>query len=384
MKNIIYLFLVAVFCISIQSCADKVDEAVYHYTQEEYELLSQKLDLPEKTYDYTQVTNRPIPGFNPDLPFHKSTLGRVLFYDKMLSIDGSTSCASCHQQSAAFADTEKFSEGLESQIGKRNSLPLGNTIGFVKYYGTDLSVQTGFFSWDESFMTIDEQSTAAITSPVEMGHNMWDLTQMLREREEYQILFEKAYGPNQITEANLTDAITSFVNSMSSRESKFDQSLAANPNAFDVFTDFSLFSDSENRGKELFNNNCSTCHGSSHNSIVLSSANNGLDMNYEDKGVGAKQNASHLNGVFKVPSLRNIELTGPYMHDGRFASLEEVIEHYSTGVKNHENLSQFLKTGNQAKKFDFSSTDKQDLINYLQTLTDDVFVAEVKYTDPFK
>ncbi len=390
MKKSFFLLISFVACFSFQSCTDTKDSEVFHYTSDEIELLKQTLNLPDETHDYTLVTNVPVQGFNPDLPFHKATLGRVLFYDKELSIDGSTSCGSCHLQAAAFADNEKFSEGLDGQVGTRNSLPLGNTIGFVRYYGTDLQFQSGFFSWDEKFETIDDQSKAAITSSIEMGHSMWELAAQIKADEKYQVLFDKAYGgSNQITEANILDAITEFVNSFSSRESKFDQSIPTPASTFqtaDVFADFEAFSSSENRGKKLFNNNCSNCHGSSHNAIVLSSANNGLDMTYADKGRGGNAGQEHLNGVFKVPSLRNIELTGPYMHDGRFTSLEEVVDHYSEGVQNHENLSQFLKNSatQSALKMNFDATDKEDLVNYLKTLTDTDFVTAEKWADPFK
>lgn len=389
MKKSLVLLVSFVACLSFQSCTDTKDEVVYHYDSDEIEFLKETLDLPEETYNYTLVTNRPIPGANPDLPFHKATLGRVLFYDKELSIDGSTSCASCHKQSAAFADNEKLSEGLDGQVGTRNSLPLGNTIGFVRYYGTDLTFQSGFFSWDEKFESIDDQSKAAITSSVEMGHSMWELATKIKADKKYQILFDKAYGESAITEANILDAITEFVNSFSSRESKFDKSIPAPPNSFqaaDIFVDFDGFSDSENRGKKLFNENCSSCHGSSHNAIVLSSANNGLDMVYADKGRGAKEGEAFLNGVFKVPSLRNIELTGPYMHDGRFSSLEEVVNHYSEGIQDHENLSPFLRNNatQKAIKMNFSDSNKEDIVNYLKTLTDTDFVTAEKWSDPFK
>lgn len=380
MKNAFYLLLGGFLFFSMQSCNDKIDETLYHYTTEEYDVLKRNLNLPEGTYDYSIVTNIPIPR-DKDLPFHKATLGRVLFYDKMLSADESTSCASCHKQELAFADDKPFSEGLQGKIGTRNSLPLGNTIGFVRYYGTDLQIPSGSFSWDESQPSINSQSKAAIENPVEMGHDMWELVQTVNEQEYYNILFKKVYGNKTATEAKILDALTEFVNSFSSRESPFDKAVEQ---AGSPYGSLALLTDSEDNGRELFNTNCGNCHDVNHNAIIMTAANNGLDLVYEDKGMGENGNSSFLDGVFKVPSLRNIELTGPYMHDGRFETLEEVIDHYSDGIQNHKNLSQFLKNGSSAKKFNFSSTQKSDLVAYLKTLTDQDFITDVKYSDPFK
>lgn len=380
MKNVFYFLVGGFLFFTMQSCVDKLDETLHHYTTEEYEILTRNLNIPEGTYDYSIVTNIPL-NIDTDLPFHKATLGRVLFYDKMLSVDESTSCASCHQQKLAFADDKRFSEGLNSQIGTRNSLPLGNTIGFVRYYGTDLNIPSGQFSWDESKPTINEQSEAAITSPIEMDHNMWDLVAQIKEQDYYQVLFKKVYGSEGATEANVLDALTEFVNSFSSRESDFDKAVAATGSPY---TNLSLLSSSENKGRELFNTNCGNCHDVNHNAIIMTAANNGLDFVYADKGMGEKTSDPNYDGVFKVPSLRNIELTGPYMHDGRFETLEEVIDHYNDGIQSHKNLSQFLRNGAQPKKFNFSNSDKQSLVDYLKTLTDNDFITAVKYSDPFK
>lgn len=380
MKNAFYLLLGGFLFLSLQSCEDNIDQAIHHYTSEELEVLTQYLDLPEETFNYTIVSN--FGSSAPtDLPFHKATLGRVLFYDNMLSVDESTSCASCHHQEKAFADDVKFSEGLKGQIGTRNSLPLGNTIGFVKYYGTDLSFPVGQFSWDESKASINEQSKAAITSPIEMGHDMASLVQKLKEQDYYQVLFKKVYGPGNITEDFVLDAVTEFVNSFSSRNSDFDKGVSQSGDAY-AYMD--ILSESANNGKELFNANCGSCHDPNHNAIIMTAANNGLDLEYEDKGMGSNSYNPSLDGVFKVPSLRNIELTGPYMHDGRFETLEEVIDHYSTGIKDHENLNHFLKVGNQPIRFNFSESDKQDLVAYLESLTDVDFVTAEKYSNPFK
>ena len=384
MKKSIYLLLGFGLFLSFQSCTDSVTTEEFHYSDDEFQLLTQTLDLPAETYQYPIVTNGFSGTSTSNEIYHKATLGRVLFYDNTLSVDGTVSCASCHKQEAAFADDRKLSEGIESNVGLRNSLPLGNTIGFVRYYGTDLSVQSGFFSWDESQLTINDQSEAAIVSELEMGHNMYDLAEQINKIDYYQVLFKKVYGTQGATKANILDALTEFVNSMSSRGSKFDNGAQSTS----PYQDFTNFSQSENRGKTLFNDNCGSCHGVNHNAIVLSSANNGLDIIYEDKGIGARTNNSSDNGVFKVPSLRNIDLTGPYMHDGRFETLEEVVDHYSDGIQNHNNLHPFLQefgtSGSEPRKFNFSDQNKEDIVNYLKTLTDETFVTEVKYSDPFK
>lgn len=381
MKNTFYLIIGGILFLSFQSCSDKIDETIHDYSTEEYEIISQYLNLPRETDDFTLVTNGG--NFNPpgERRFHKATLGRVLFYDKLLSKDESTSCASCHKQENAFADNARFSEGIGGQIGTRNSLPLGNTIGFVRYYGTDLLIPSGQFSWDESMASINDQSRAAITNPIEMDHDMAELTDIISQQDYYQVLFKKVYGNAPISEDQILDALTEFVNSFSSRESKFDEGIDGLSSA-DI--PFSNFSNSENNGKFLFNTNCSSCHDTRHNAIIESDANNGLDLVYEDKGMGAKFSNPAWNGRFKVPSLRNIELTGPYMHDGRFATLEEVVEHYSTGIKDHPNLDGELKHFGQAKKFNFTDSEKQDLVAYLKTLTDTEFIRQEKWSNPFK
>jgi len=378
MENTLKLltFCCAIFLIS--SCTDKVDEEYHHYTQEEYETITQQLDLPLETYKYPVLTS--FGTVSAGNAYHLATLGRVLFYDKKLSIDGTISCASCHRQEAAFADNVQFSDGINGQITARNSLPLGNTIGFVKYYGTDLTTQAGFFAWDESNASINLQSRAAIINPVEMGHNMSDIVQEVSEEPHYQILFKKAYLDNVINEERVLTAITEFINSISSRESRFDDALSqANQQ---VSIDFDQFTSSENNGKRVFNQHCSSCHSQTHTAIAQSSANNGLDMVYADKGMGNNLGATY-NGVFKVPSLRNIAKTSPYMHDGRFATIEEVIEHYSTGIKQHENLSDMFDLPSQSG-FNFTEEEKLDLKHYLLTLTDQNLLTEAKYADPFK
>jgi cytochrome c peroxidase len=393
LSRIFWLFTIALLA---QSCDDHIKSTYIDYTDEEYEQLTQRLDLPSELYDYS-------PDFEEDFfnnhleegniqsrrSSHKATLGRVLFYDKTLSINKVISCASCHQQSLAFADDVAFSEGFDGELTTRNSLPLGNTIGFETSYrggggdgGFPDPGNQALFSWDESNTNISSQSKAAITSEIEMGLNMSELVKRLKTHEDYKILFEKAYGDRDILEHRVLEAIEEFVNSIVSNHSKFDaESIASDLN---IFEDFSGYTAQENTGKTLYMNNCASCHSLDHQFTAVATANNGLDLNYEDKGVGEHSSDPIKTGVFKVPFLRNIELTGPYMHDGRFATLDDVINHYSEGIQNHDNLHFNLRSDNAAKKMNFTDEEKAGLKAYLLTLTDTQVIADAKFSDPFK
>lgn len=394
MKNTIsrLLFFTIIILIT-QSCSDDLNSTYKDYTDEEYALLSQRLNLPSELYDYSPEFEDNF--FNNHLDegniqsrrsSHKATLGRVLFYDKTLSVNEIISCASCHQQKLAFADDVALSEGFDGELTTRNSLPLGNTIGFETSYrngGGDFGFGgQALFSWDESNSDISSQSEAAITSEIEMGLNMGTLVNRLKTQEDYKILFQKAYGDQNILEHRVLEAIEEFVNSIVSNHSKFDmESMAADQN---IFNDFEGYTPQENKGKTIYMNNCASCHSFDHQFTAVATANNGLDMIYEDKGVGEHSSDPSKVGVFKVPFLRNIELTGPYMHDGRFATLDEVINHYSEGIQNHDNLHDFLRNGNEANKMNFSDDEKSALKTYLLTLTDEQVIADAKFSDPFK
>jgi len=184
------------------------------------------------------------------------------------------------------------------------------------------------------------------------------------------------------------DAISEFVNSMSSYRSKYDKELDKHyENSLNLNNiagaNFSGFSAAENLGKDLYVTNCGNCHGAINGFPSEVQANNGLDMAYEDQGIGEIEGVSQ-NGIFKVPTLRNIEMTGPYMHDGRFTTLEEVVDHYSNGVQNHPNLSFQLKQGGQPKALNFTQNEKDALIAFLNTFTDQESLTDIKYSDPFK
>ncbi len=388
MKKVLFgfigLFLIA---ISIQSCGDNINETFKDYTDEEYAIISKRLNLPLGVFEYSTnfennffVNHLGEEDIKSRRGNHKATLGRVLFYDAKLSINESISCASCHKQDLAFSDDVAFSEGFDGELTIRNSLALGNTIGFETAYGGGAG--RSLFSWDESNQDISSQSKAAILSEIEMGLNMSTLVDRIKKDEAYPILFRKTYGDENIMEHRVLEAIEEFVNSIVSAESKFDhESMKSNG---DIFSNFAGYTTEENLGKELYLQNCANCHSFDHMFTSKAVANNGLDMEYEDKGVGARTSNPAKNGVFKVPFLRNIELTGPYMHDGRFKTLREVIDHYSEGIVNHPNLDFQLKKGNQPKRMNFTENQKQALEAYLKTLTDENLLADVRFSDPFK
>jgi cytochrome c peroxidase len=387
----VLVLLIGVFIVS--SCNE--DTLVKEEVNNNYAIISQYLNLPETPYSYTPIPPAHAGQFRGDpgdkflhpeqlkLRNYKARTGRVLFYDTRLSHNNTTSCATCHNPENAFADNLKTSLGFDGQSGRRNSLALGNTVGFEFAYGSGQSSASAAFSWDDSVESLQDQIKNAITSEVEMGLTMDEVVRRVREEEFYQVLFEEAGPIRAIDEEFILEALEAFVNGIIATDSKFDREMNAMINP-DPFSDFPGYTEEENLGKKLFNSNCSSCHGTSHTGVVVAASNNGLELNYEDGGKGEKTNQSEDIGIFKVPFLRNVTLTAPYMHDGRFSTLEEVIDHYSTGIANHPNLGRQLRRHEGPKKFDFSSTEKKALIAYLHTLTDIEMTQKDKYSNPFK
>ena len=373
----------------LSSC--QKESTAVDYTANEYEELSKSLNLPGELHNY--IVDVPehinagafflIAPIQLNKANHTATLGRVLFYDELLSRNGTVSCGSCHVQTAGFAHNEALSEGFDGETGTRNSLALGTTaMGLTTSYGgsTEGEALAGF-SWDDSVHSMEEQTQAAIENPSEMGMTMEAIVERVKSIAYYDILFRKAFGENEINEENLLKAITQFVNAISSNESRFDEGMNQTLN---VNEDFANYTASENLGKSLYNTNCASCHGAKHDFTVKAVANNGLDQVYTDQGKGAKTGNSSDMAIFKVPFLRNIGLSGPYMHDGRFASLEEVVDFYSENVKEHLNLSPELRESNgQVKKMNFTEVQKTALVAYMETLTDQEMIKDEKFSIPF-
>jgi cytochrome c peroxidase len=300
-----------------------------------------------------------------------ATLGRVLFYDTRLSANNTTACASCHQQKHAFVDPKRFSKGFDGKLTDRHAPSLVN----LRYY------PRGRFFWDERAATLEDQVLRPIQSKTELGQDLGRLIEVLAHDDHYPTLFHKAFGDQQITRERIARALAQFVRALVSYRSKYDEGLAK---ARSVRDDFDNFTVQENRGKTLFLGRCAICHlpaGQAAHFFMNRPLNNGLDADIKktDGGVGdITLNASQL-GLFKAPSLRNVEFTGPYMHDGRFATLEAVIDHYSQGVKQHPNLDPRLR-----RRLNFDARQKAALVAFLKTLSDRQFLTDPKFSDPFQ
>ena len=201
---------------------------------------------------------------------------------------------------------------------------------------------TGSFFWDASADTLRVQIRMALESEVEMGMDMDTLIARIQSTPYYPDLFQQAFGSSQVTQFAIESALGQFVRSMVSSQTKYDVGLM---NVWDRTIPFPNFTTKENLGKSIFfdaNVGCANCHRT-HNFHMMEPINNGLDLVYDDKGFGDFTQNPYDYGRFKAASLRNIELTGPYMHDGRFETLEEVIDHYSNGIKAHPNLDNLLR-----------------------------------------
>ncbi len=390
MKTRAVLSLFILLSLLLTSCLkDNVEVRSILYTEDEYAAISAVLNLPNDRLSYEVKLPQHMKNLGmtaPVLSDAKATLGRVLFYDKQLSRNQAVSCASCHHQELAFSDNKRFSEGFNGELTLRNSLALGSVANFKSSYegGSTFNGQQQFFFWDERAHSIQEQSALTLQDDIEMGMNLDELASRLSQHEYYRVLFRKAYGADVIHPAFITEALQEFINAIVSTSTRFDDGISAVNG--DPFRNFPNFTQAENLGRNLFITHCSSCHGANMSISPEKVANNGLDEVYEDAGVGGiTQQPSDL-GKFKVPFLRNIALTAPYMHDGRFATLEEVVEHYNSGVKMHPNLDFRLRTedGSAPRRLSLTEDEKEALVAFLNTLTDETLVTASRFSDPFR
>ena len=300
-----------------------------------------------------------------------ATLGRVLFYDKKLSALEDISCGTCHIQELSFTEAKRFSEGISSPT-KRNSMHL-NDLAWSNADG---------FSWIMKENELSSMILLPLTDENEIGANIEDVRIKLENTTYYPELFTKAFGTSNISEDRIVDALVHFISSMTTFNSRFDQELKEG---------FSGFTQSEQLGMDIFAQNCGTCHTQGAHSFFGDEVfidgsivqlfpfffNNGLEEDANDLGAG--EWLVGLEHLFKVPSLRNIELTGPYMHDGQFTTLEEVIDHYSEGIVENKWTGFFLPAGG----FQFTQDEKTALLDFMNTFTDESFLTNEKWSDPF-
>ena len=375
MKKIVYPLVLLAFLVVLTSAVSSFKNKTLVLPPSDFELI-----LPDQPYDYSIDLPVHVVDFifgwgGNDTTFvntvtnEGATLGRVLFYDNRLSGDNSLSCGSCHIQALSFSDDVPLSDGIEDNLTTRNSMPLN-----------DLSWQLGNgFFWDWRSFGLEDAVLQPILAAHELGKNIPDLIAKLEAADEYAPLFEAAYGTPDIDEERIADALAQFIKSMNSFDSRYDQQVTQN---------FSGFTTNEMNGMNLFEQNCAFCHVTPHFGTTdpmqfFFMGNNGLDSVFTDLGMGEWMGDQFVEGLFKSPSLRNVEVGAPYMHDGRFETLEDVIEFYSEGVQHNENSFFSWSMGEDFTGFDFTEQEKSNLLAFLKTLTDTNLLTHDKWSNPW-
>jgi len=333
------VFFSMAFVFLISCSKDKVlenhNEAIGSFAQPDH--------FPAAHYDFSRNPYS-TKGFN---------LGKRLFFDPILSDDSSVSCSSCHHQEYAFSDAgNQFSEGINGGVVPKNVPPIFNMAWNER------------FMWDGGITHLDFVPFAPIINPLEMGSELIEVIAKLNRSKSYKQEFKQVFGKDSIDDQQLFFAFSQYMANLVSYQSDYDGYLNGKkqlkPEAL--------------RGLDIFRAHCASCHQEplfrNHDFH-----NNGIDQENElDEGRFRITQDQQDYGKFKTPSLRNIALTYPYMHDGRFQSLEEVIEHYSSGIKDSNNLDASLKSTEGG--FQFSEAEKQDLLAFLETLTDNKFISD--------
>ncbi len=355
------LFIIALLVLT--SCNKSEEESYIPYQTTAY-------DLSIPAHFANKLPNPVIPNNNP-LTIEGIALGKKLFYDPILSADGTQSCATCHKIANGFSDNTAFSLGVDGLAGDRNAMPLFNLAW---------NVSDKFF-WDGRSLGLETQAEEPVTNPIEM-HNTWQVAvESIMSSANYQELFNKAFplqtnADTNITKELVTKAIAQFERTLISANSKYDKYIK---NEVELTAD-------ELEGKAIFNDergDCFHCHGTDDNNPLFtdnSFRNNGLDNVFADLGLETVTGNPQDKGKFKVPSLRNLAFTAPYMHDGRFATLDDVINHYSENLVNSPTIdSQMLFIADGGTQM--TPTEKMQLKAFLLTLTDDDFIVNPNFTN---
>ncbi|WP_430467217.1 cytochrome-c peroxidase [Winogradskyella ouciana] len=349
MKKGVFLVFITLLCLN---CSDE---------DTGYEPTPKPLDIPQIFSD--NIIAPVIPTDNPQTT-EGVALGKQLFFDRILSADGTHSCASCHGPQSAFTDNTPTSAGIDGVFGTRNSMPLFN---LAWNYGER-------FTWDGKELSLERQAEEPVQNPIELHSNWDDVVDRLQNHPEYPELFQRAFNTSTITKELTTKAIAQFERTLISANSKFDRyslgqaSLTAQElNGLDIFL-------REDKG------DCFHCHGNPNNPLWTDNDfhNNGLDTTFEDLGLGAVSGDPNDNGKFRTPSLRNLAFTAPYMHDGRFATLDEVINHYSEGLQDSPTIDPLMKQLDQGG-VQLTTQEKADLKAFLLSLSDPSFINNPEF-----
>ncbi|MGH8446529.1 MAG: cytochrome-c peroxidase [Solimonas sp.] len=282
-------------------------------------------------------------------------LGRALFYDPQLSRDGSIACANCHQQFAAFAHYDhRVSHGIGGVDGKRNAPALFN-----------LAWQPDFM-WDGAVHSLELQPLAPLANPIEMGETLPGVLAKLRADPAYPPRFAAAFGTPEIDSQRMLRALTQFIGTLQATHARYDTVMAGEAS----------FTAPEQRGLAVFRAQCASCHREPL-FTDFSYRNNGLDREPRDAGREVISGRAEDHGRFRVPSLRNVALTAPYMHDGRFATLDEVLDHYASHIEESPTLDPQLRKG-----ITLDAADRAALLQFLATLNDERLLADRRYAEP--
>jgi cytochrome c peroxidase len=311
----------------------------------------------------------PVMSVPPDNPttVQGVALGRQLFYDPILSADSTQACASCHQIERAFSDTLRFSVGIDGRPGGRTAPALTNA-GWL----------TSAF-WDGRAATLEDQAFEPVVNPDEMHEDWDDVVAKLQATPRYPELFGRAFGSDIITRELVVKAIGQFERTFVSNQTKYDRWLETRDPVAAGFTA------AQDRGRLLFNTEAGDCfHCHPPNALLTDNAfhNTGLDSPFVDRGVGEITLDPNDFGKFKTPSLRNVALSPPYMHDGRFQTLEEVVNHYNSGGFSTPTIDPLLRK--RGVGLGLTPGQVSDIVAFLQTMTDTAFVNNAALSNPFE
>ena len=333
---------------------------------------------PATAYVFTKPTNFPPPrSISPDNPttVEGVELGRHLFYETALSVNSSISCATCHKQEKAFTDGLARAQGVNGAQSTRSAMSLAN-----------MAWEFGL-TWDGAANNLESQARIPIENPLEMHQSLGASVARLQGISKYPRLFNKAFGSSTITEDNVLKALAQFERTLISSNSRYDQFQRGNRTALSSYEQqgLLLFSSHPDPALGIRGGNCNDCHSGAMQTNH-SFSNNGLDATFTDLGMGLQTGRATDNGRFRIPSLRNIALTAPYMHDGRFGTLAQVLDHYNDHiVLNSPNLDPLILNGTNTlgnPRLQLTALEKDQIVAFLQTLTDTTFTHDRRYSKP--